>query len=334
MAVAVKNEPEATPRSPLNRLAVGSWLGIAYVVGSIAVVFHALPALWWELTADLNKFVAGSLLFMVVLAAAAGALALGLVLLHRHPIHGLRAGIFVGLVGLLIIGWIATSLGGLLETRELTETVGLVATAVPAAGLLLLLVWLYFRPGFGRWLGRVEDQGWFHAAGYKSNQGVRVRRGTILALLVLGGCGVYTLLHHGSLDRAGDWEFVVPFTAETHPVTGATTYLTVPLLPDARYTVPLLLLGLILWVSWRIVNWPVFADFLIATEAEMNKVSWTTRRRLFQDTIVVLVTVFLLTAFLFVVDVVWIKVLSWRPISVLVVDIGAERQKLNEQAQW
>ena len=33
-------------------------------------------------------------------------------------------------------------------------------------------------------------------------------------------------------------------------------------------------------------------DFLIATEAEMNKVSWTTRKRLVKDTIVVLVTVF------------------------------------------
>src|SRR5262249_54145617 len=161
----------------------------------------------------------------------------------------------------------------------------------------------------------------------------RVRTGTMIALWVLGGCGIITLMNHGSLAHSGGWELGIPFTTATE-ASGLTTHLAIPLLPDVRYTVPLVLLGLLLWVSWRIINWPVFADFLIATEAEMNKVSWTTRRRLFQDTIVVLVTVFLLTLFLFVVDVVWIKVLSWRPISVLVVDIQEARQKMNEQAQW
>ena len=31
------------------------------------------------------------------------------------------------------------------------------------------------------------------------------------------------------------------------------------------------------WVAFRVVNMPRFADFLIAVEAEMNKVSWPTR---------------------------------------------------------
>src|SRR5215208_6677182 len=31
------------------------------------------------------------------------------------------------------------------------------------------------------------------------------------------------------------------------------------------------------WVAYRLVNMPNFADFLIAVEAEMNKVSWPTR---------------------------------------------------------
>ena len=54
---------------------------------------------------------------------------------------------------------------------------------------------------------------------------------------------------------------------------------------------------MLLWRAWRgMVNFPAFADFLIATEAEMNKVSWTTRKRLVQDTIVVLTTVVLMTA--------------------------------------
>jgi preprotein translocase SecE subunit len=95
------------------------------------------------------------------------------------------------------------------------------------------------------------------------------------------------------------------------------------------------LLGLaLIWLAWRIVNWPTFADFLIATEAEMNKVSWTTRKRLFADTIVVLTTVFLFTAFLFVVDIIWIKVLSAPYIQVLLIDPREQAQKQQEVAKW
>jgi len=56
---------------------------------------------------------------------------------------------------------------------------------------------------------------------------------------------------------------------------------------------------------------------LIATEAEMNKVSWSTRRRLYQDTIVVLVTLAIMTLFLFVVDMFWGWLLSRSIVGVL-----------------
>ena len=69
--------------------------------------------------------------------------------------------------------------------------------------------------------------------------------------------------------------------------------------------------------AWRAVNMPVFADFLVATEAEMNKVSWSSRRRLAQDTIVVLVTCLILTAFLLLVDLFWGWLLSRSFIGVL-----------------
>jgi preprotein translocase SecE subunit len=88
---------------------------------------------------------------------------------------------------------------------------------------------------------------------------------------------------------------------------------------------PVLLALAALWFAWRVVNYPTFADFLIATEAEMNKVSWTTRKRLVQDTIVVLVTVALLTVFLFFVDILWIKILSWKPIEVLRIDTTTQQ---------
>jgi preprotein translocase SecE subunit len=89
------------------------------------------------------------------------------------------------------------------------------------------------------------------------------------------------------------------------------------------------LAGLCLWLAWRVVNLPPFADFLIATEAELNKVSWTTRRRLIQDTVVVLTTVVLLTLFLFAVDVIWSILLSWKPIGVL--KVGDPTQQVLEK---
>lgn len=59
------------------------------------------------------------------------------------------------------------------------------------------------------------------------------------------------------------------------------------------------------WISFRVVNVPVFADFLIAVEAEMNKVSWPTRPELVRGVIVVIVVMFLLAFVLFAYDIVW-----------------------------
>jgi preprotein translocase subunit SecE len=72
-----------------------------------------------------------------------------------------------------------------------------------------------------------------------------------------------------------------------------------------QYAVPGVLLVLGLWAGYRLVNVPAFADFLIAVEAEMNKVSWPTRSELFRSSIVVLVTIFSLAVVLFVFDFIW-----------------------------
>jgi len=64
------------------------------------------------------------------------------------------------------------------------------------------------------------------------------------------------------------------------------------------------------WIIFRIVHFPPFADFLIATEAEMNKVSWTTKDDLIRATSVVLTTVVLMALFLFVVDRLWTLILQ------------------------
>ena len=66
------------------------------------------------------------------------------------------------------------------------------------------------------------------------------------------------------------------------------------------------------WFGYRIVNVPQFADFLIAVEAEMNKVSWPTRSELVRSAAVVIIVIFLLAVILFGYD------LFWRSIFVFI----------------
>lgn len=68
--------------------------------------------------------------------------------------------------------------------------------------------------------------------------------------------------------------------------------------PHWQFALPGVLLIIGLWASYRLVNVPAFADFLIAVEAEMNKVSWPTRTELFRASMVVLVVIFSLAILL------------------------------------
>lgn len=60
-----------------------------------------------------------------------------------------------------------------------------------------------------------------------------------------------------------------------------------------------------LWLSYRVVNFPRFADFLIAVEAEMNKVSWPSRSELIRSSMVVMITMFGLAGTLYAYDLLW-----------------------------
>ncbi len=66
--------------------------------------------------------------------------------------------------------------------------------------------------------------------------------------------------------------------------------------------VPVLLLVIGGVGIFRLVNGPKFADFLIATESEMKKVSWSSRAELIGSTVVVIVTVLILAAYIFGID--------------------------------
>lgn len=111
---------------------------------------------------------------------------------------------------------------------------------------------------------------------YKPLQGRMARRLTTIALGVVLLLGLVQLYH-----ALGDYP--------------KTTQLAVPALLGAALA----------WLLYRVVEFPPFVEFLIATEAEMNKVSWTSRDELKRATLVVLVTVTMMALFLFGVDFVW-----------------------------
>jgi preprotein translocase SecE subunit len=336
------------PYSPHKQLGLCSLVGAAYVLFSVIFVFGGLPAIWDHMLGIseavaageepvLNPFLSGALLFLVMIGVAVLLWYVGRELERSHRQHGLRAGVFFGALAITLVLWLVTKLGNMMTTGDELNPISVGFVGLLLVGLLLGLFWLFRQPGFARWLGRVEDAGWFHAISYKGNQGVRVRRGTIVGLLTVGLCGVYSLVTSrllGSSFRGNiDWLWEIPFTRAA-PAEDFSTYVYIPVIYNVPVVVPILLSAAILWFCWRVVNWPTFGDFLIATEAEINKVSWTTRRRLVQDTIVVLVTVFLMTAFLFIVDILWIKVLTHPWVSVLQVDIKSEFQKQQEKTQW
>ncbi len=125
-----------------------------------------------------------------------------------------------------------------------------------------------------------------HASIYKRSQGRITRQLTFAALAITIALGTWRL-------------------SETMVTNG----------PAWRWGVPGLLLLAGLWVSYRIVNVPSFADFLISVEAEMYKVSWPSRTELFRASIVVMMTIFILAAVLATYDVFW-KVFFTRVVKI------------------
>lgn len=331
MGTAVAENAVTGPaqRGPQREPSLGlvSLLGGVLLLAAWGLVFGALPVAWGDMlpTERMNDFLSGALLLIIGIAAAVGVVYVFYALDRAFYFPGLRAGSVVEAVLIFLIAAIAFAVGNEVADKGTALTVTLLVAGVLGAGL----VFLSTRSLFGNAMVALEEQGWFHATSFKGNQGARVRRGTVLAILVIGISGIITLVSHGMLGstRAGtdNWFWWIPGTEQT-------MYL--PLLFRVNVLAPLLLAGVVFWFAWRLVNWPVFADFLIATEAEMNKVSWTTRKRLVQDTIVVLVTVVLLTAFLFGIDLLWFRILSNPLVNVLQVNLKAEQQKQQEKTQW
>jgi preprotein translocase subunit SecE len=76
--------------------------------------------------------------------------------------------------------------------------------------------------------------------------------------------------------------------------------------PWVCYGMPTVLAVAGLWATYRIVNLPAFADFLIAVEAEMNKVSWPSWTELVRWSLVVIVMIFAIGFLLAAFDGFWV----------------------------
>jgi preprotein translocase subunit SecE len=72
--------------------------------------------------------------------------------------------------------------------------------------------------------------------------------------------------------------------------------------PVVQFGVPAALLGVLGAFIFWMVNRPKSADFLIATEGEMKKVSWSSRKEIVGSTKVVIIATFILAGLLYAVD--------------------------------
>ena len=116
---------------------------------------------------------------------------------------------------------------------------------------------------------------------YKKSQGRITRQITCLVVWIVFALGAWRLMEAGWLPGA------------------------------SRYYIPGLILAAGLWLGYRLVNLPTFADFLIAVEAEMNKVSWPSRTELVRSSTVVIILIFGLTLTLFAYDTIWQALLKY-----------------------
>lgn len=132
----------------------------------------------------------------------------------------------------------------------------------------------------------------FRADRYKRTQGRMARQLTFAALAAIVTIGIWRLavlvpIWFGGLGTAGaDYGLL-------------------------RFVLPAVLLAIGLWACWRIVNIPSFAEFLIAVEVEMAKVSWPSADEVFRSSAVIIFLIFALSAILAGYDLFWAFVLRY-----------------------
>jgi len=126
---------------------------------------------------------------------------------------------------------------------------------------------------------------------YKKGQGYYTRMGTALGAALISALGCHSL--YNKLGGIGG-QWVSDSTKDW-----------------IQSGVPVVLFALLCWAIFKLVNNPRFADFLIATEGEMKKVSWSTKKEIITSTKVVIITVFIMAVTLAVVDLGFSELFNW-----------------------
>jgi preprotein translocase SecE subunit len=317
------------------------------------------------------------------------------------PAKGSRTAFALGGIFFLCLFCFALLLLGWMESSGGQQSFLISAILVVVATVLTRILVSRFLTRKG--VAGLEEQGWTSLSSYKRVQGQRVRRLTMITLIITAVTGAMTLINAGYGAR---WFAELPFTGKveiTDPQNGRysnpplksgdtfsredfqrlqadlknkvlvggeavtaaidggpeSTYrpgdliprevatkvknalrdgrrdgdnqdltTTDAVLPETRKidqlglmllpggqlkVVALSLLGF--YLVWRLVNVPAFADFLIATDSEMSKVSWPPFKKLWRDTLVVVAGMFLMGGMIMAIDWVWRGVLT--SISVL-----------------
>ena len=128
----------------------------------------------------------------------------------------------------------------------------------------------------------------FRVGLYKRNQGRIARQATFGAFAVIVALGAWRLSQY-----LGGYISDVGVNNPEWPIWKQNLI---------HFGVPLAILAAGFWASFRLVQMPTFADFLISVEGEMNKVSWPSRSELFRASLVVILVIFFLAALLFAYD--------------------------------
>ncbi len=119
--------------------------------------------------------------------------------------------------------------------------------------------------------------------------------------------GFFTIFKHGQgywtrMGTAGAAAFLLALTiVNLYAILSGTYHMK---RDQAMVASSVVCLALVAW-AWKLMNTPRSVDFMIATDSEMKKVNWTSRKDLIGATKVVIFFMFLIALILLVIDVVF-----------------------------
>ena len=131
---------------------------------------------------------------------------------------------------------------------------------------------------------------------YKRGQGYWTRMGTVFGVLLIAAFTAFNI-----------YQYVPTFVTTSHErgvKIGA--------------VLAIVFLAGFAWLAWRLLNKPTNVDFLVATDSEMKKVNWTSRKELVGSTQIVIIFMFMVAMFLFAVD----QVFWWLMYAIHVLKIS------------